>query len=388
MRIRRIFPKISLLLVGYALLSLLSGCGDHWRPHTRREVLNFIQAKFPGESITVSKDYNNPIWENGKQSPFRVWDCWFDDLPEVVFHVASSYNTDGPVPYMDYSLRHDRDIVFWSYYLEQYQSEAGSLDLWDATPYASLAFHFSSMTDVSRAAEQLRAFFGWYEAQPHAGQARSANCYLDGLPLPSDNPVTEYIYLHTAAVLAANPNLSFGYDVTDMETQCAYMVKSYYAFYHLPSPDFSEEEITAFAQENWALSWTEGVERSTVPYLRRDGESIPTEFFSGVAVQPYAGSGLEFSYISYGGLFELLTRLDLAPEGGPERFTVTGADGAFYEFSYDLTDTDKNETVWFHTRNGEPVKRSVHGEGFGKPILRVSGEVFQAVTGLEFHKPA
>lgn len=388
MKIRRFFPPVAILLMGCALLLLLSGCGQHWRPHSRREVLAFIKAEFPGEDITVAKKYTNPTWENGKQSPFRVWDCWYNDMPDVVFHVESSYPIGLPAPVLDYSLRQDTDSVFWAYYLEQYQNGIGSLDCWGTDTVGDLTLNFSSMADVPRAAEQLRAFYTWYEAQPHAGETRLSTCYLKDLPLPSPYPITDIIYLGTPTVLNNNPRLSFAHDATEMEALCAQAVKTYYAFYRLPSPDFSEEEITAFSREHWALSWTEGEERSKVPYLYREDKLIPAEFFSGIGVQPYAGSGLQFSCISYGGLYELLTRLEMAPEGGPEHFVVTGADGSLYEFSYGFTGTHYDKTVWYHTKDGEPIKRTSLGECGGGPFLRVSSDTLQAVTGLEFRKPA
>lgn len=108
------------------------------------------------------------------------------------------------------------------------------------------------------------------------------------------------------------------------------------------------------------------------------------ELFSGIGAIPQAGSGLQFSCLSYGGLFEVLVRLGLEPEGGPEAFTVTGADGAFYEFSYRFTDTDGDRILWHYKRDGEPVQCTAGG---GIPALRIASDEFQAITGLTFHKP-
>ncbi len=66
----------------------------------------------------------------------------------------------------------------------------------------------------------------------------------------------------------------------------------------------------------------------------------------------------------YGGLYTLLVRLDLDVKGTAEHFTVTGADGHSYEFSYSFweekeMDWANNETitlpVWYHLRDGYPV---------------------------------
>lgn len=379
------------LLLSICLLSaclLLSSCGDHWQPHTRREVLAYVKAQFPGEDVTVAKKFTSPLLDNGNTSPDRIWECWFTDMPDVVFHVGSRRMTGHPAPMIDYSLYHDRDRVFREHYMEQYQTMEDGLSLWAVSANGDLEFHFSSMTDVAQAAEQLRSFYNWYEAQPHAGPPHYAVLELDGLPLPSSDPVTNRTRLNTSAVLASNFHVSFCRDASEMEELCAEMVKSYYTFYRLLCSDFSEEELDTFAQENWAPAWTEGKDRSTVPHLSRDGKALPVSLFSDIGAVPYAGSGLEFSYVSYGGLFELLNRLGLEPAGELEHFTITGVDGIVYEFSYSFHKTEQGETWWYYTHNGieEPAKYSSFMYGNGYPILRIGGAAFQAVTGLTFYE--
>lgn len=384
MKKRQLFTQIYLLVI----CLLLTGCDDHWQPHTRREALAYVKDQFPGESIAVAKDYSNPLLDNGKPSSDRIWECWFTDMPDVVFHVGSRRMTGHPAPIIDYSLYHDRDRVFREYYIKEYQTMGNSLSLWDIDTSGDLEFHFSSMADVAQAAEQLRSFYSWYEAQPHAGPPHYAVLELDGLPLPSRDPVTKRTHLNTSAVLASDFHVSFCRNATEMEELCAGMIKSYYTFYRLPCSSFSEEELDAFAQENWDPAWTEGENRSTVPHLSRDGKSVPVSLFSGIGAAPYAGSGLEFSYISYGGLFVLLNRLGLEPVGEPEHFTITSVDGVEYEFSYSFHKTEQGETWWYYTQNGiaEPAKYSSFMYGNGYPILRIGGTVFQAVTGLTFYE--
>ena len=349
MRSSQRFPRMAALLAACLLLSLLPGCGDHWRPHTRQEVLAYVAEQFPGEQVTVARDFTDPLLDNGEISSERIWDCWFADLPDVVFHVGSRRFTGHPAPVMNYSLYHDRDRVFWDHYIEQYRAGVDPLSLWDTAADGDLDFRFSFMEDVPQAAEQLRAFYSWFEAQPHAGRPRYASIALDGLPLPAGYPIVRRTSLNLPSASIANPRASF-HDPAGMEELCAGMLKTYYTFYHLPCPDFSQEELEAFAHASWDWAW----------------------------------SGLQFSCLSYGGLFEVLVRLGLEPEGGPEAFTVTGADGAFYEFSYRFTDTDGDRILWHHKRDGKPVQ---HAAADGIPALRIASDEFQAITGLTFHKP-
>lgn len=379
----RLFSRVTALLASCLLLALFPSCGDHWRPHTRREVLAYVAEQFPGEQVTVAKDFTNPLLDNGTPSSERIWDCWFDDLPDVVFHVRSRRLSASDVPILDYSLVNDRDRVFWDYYIGQYRAGADQLSFWDIAADGNLDLQFSSMADVPQAAEQLRTFYSWYEAQPHAGQPRYATVGLNGLPLPAGYPITRRTSINTPSASIANPRAAF-HDPADMEELCAGMLKTYYTFYHLSCPDFSQEELDAFSHSAWDSAWTEGESRTTVPHLSQDGRAVPVELFSGIGVVPWAGSGLQFSYLSCGGLFEVLARLGLEPEGGPEAFTVTGADGAFYEFSYLFTDTDGYRIQWYYKRNGEPIQRT---DTDGIPALRVTSDDFQAITGLTFHKP-
>ena len=383
MRSSQRFPRMAALLAACLLLSLLPGCGDHWRPHTRQEVLAYVAEQFPGEQVTVARDFTDPLLDNGEISSERIWDCWFADLPDVVFHVGSRRFTGHPAPTMDYSLYHDRDRVFWDHYIEQYRAGVDPLSLWDTAADGDLDFRFSSMADVPQAAEQLRAFYSWFEAQPHAGRPRYASIALDGLPLPAGYPIVRRTSLNLPSASIADPRASF-HDPAGMEELCAGMLKTYYTFYRLPCPDFSREELEAFAHASWDWACTEGESRATVPHLSQNGQAVPVELFSGIGVVPQAGSGLQFSCLSYGGLFEVLVRLGLEPEGGPEAFTVTGADGAFYEFSYRFTDTDGDRILWHHKRDGKPVQ---HAAADGIPALRIASDEFQAITGLTFHKP-
>lgn len=383
MKHSRLFSNLIALLTGCLLLSLLPGCGDHWRPHTRWEVLSYVAEQFPGEQVIVAKDFTTPLSDNSNPSSAYIWDCQFADMPDVIFHVTSRRLSASDVPILDYSLNNDRDRVFCDYYIEQYRAMADHLSLWATASDGDLEFQFSSMANVPQAAGQLCAFYDWFEAQLHVGRPPYANISLDGLSLPSGYPLIYPTSLNTTAALAAARWPSF-HDAASIKELCAEMLKTYYAFYRLPCPDFSQEELETFAHESWDSAWTEGESRTTVPHLSQDGQAVPVELFSGIGVIPMAGSGLQFSYLSYGGLFEVLVRLGLEPEGGPEAFTVIGADGAFYEFSYHFTDTDEDHILWYYKRNGEPVQ---YTEADDIPILRIASDQFQAITGLTFRKP-
>ena len=60
--------------------------------------------------------------------------------------------------------------------------------------------------------------------------------------------------------------------------------------------------------------------------------------------QPGGEENKESGVISYGGLYTLLIRLDFDVKGTAEHFTVTGADGHSYEFSYSFW--EEKELDW------------------------------------------
>lgn len=73
-------------------------------------------------------------------------------------------------------------------------------------------------------------------------------------------------------------------------------------------------ELAEFAQERWDRD-----AMSVCPQVRDGEEQVSAELFARI--------GADHLRISYGGLHEMLRRLDMAVEGTPEHFWFTGADG-------------------------------------------------------------
>lgn len=352
--------SIAAVLLATMVWAGLSSCLEHPFHHSRREVVAYLEEKFPGEDITVSrncteepdKDYDRTV---------RTWDCRFTDLPDAVFQVNSSWWNGGPVPVAGYGLGDNARRTLWNYYLEQYLQGVGSLDAW-VIENNELTLSYSSMDPVCPAQEQLQAFYDWLTAQPHAQDPLSATVRLTDLPLPAGNLGTwEYIRPEETSWASA---------CGDMEEVCAGMLRAYYAFYGLPCPGYGPEEQAAFALERW--TWTPG----TYPHpsaCSRDGKSVPLSAFTGI--------GLEGEYISYAGLYEMLSRLDFAPEGSPEAFSFTGADGALYEFSYENVLPREGQTDWlYYWKDGQPVQCGSNGA----PRLYLGNEALETMTGLHF----
>lgn len=368
--------------IGMAMLLLLPGCNEGPWLFTSEQAREHLENRYPGEKIEM------------KVQGLNTWLCWFEDLPEATFHVEMVTWGGDPVPYYRNGLGSNAPDAVWTYYLDTYRKEGGSLDAWEISKAkwadeTCMSKEYTSMAQARKAAEQLQAFYDWTEGRPHREfLAKGRYYYLFSGALPWQTSLSDKI-----DVCTQGPEDSLD-DVLD---QCAGALMEYYAFYNLPCGDFTAEELAEFARERW--DWTT---MSGCPEVR-DGENrLPGELFAGI--------GADHLHISYGGLYEMLLRLDMPVEGTPEHFWFTGVDGAEYEFSYDFyrearSREDETHITWYFLRNGYMVDKTsrsawdLNWREYG-PLLRLDmGQNYQLdenhfrwdtipelITGLSFGK--
>ena len=321
--------------VGMACLLVLSliGCYEYRGPYTKADVEEYLTGRYPDETIHI------------RQKGLQTWDCWFGELPDAVFQVWVGQGGGDPVPMLYSRLVSDEAEVIPAYYLEQYQKEGGSLDAWELSDKI-LDTQYASIADAAPALEQLSAFFTWIEGKPLARlMPKGQYKYQPELP---DRTYSPQFHSFQEMVVHGPQDKPEA-----VQEALGDSVKKYYAFYCLPCDEFSQTELEEYAVKTWP--WT------PKPRVRQGEEILPPELLAGI--------GLESGVISYGGLYTLLTRLDFDVKGTEEHFTVTGADGHSYEFSYSFweereMDWTNNQTitlpVWYHLRDGYPV--GVEGE--------------------------
>lgn len=321
--------------VGMACLLVLSliGCYEYRGPYTKADVEEYLTGRYPDETIHI------------RQKGLQTWDCWFGELPDAVFQVWVGQGGGDPVPMLYSRLVSDEAEVIPAYYLEQYQKEGGSLDAWELSDKI-LDTQYASIADAAPALEQLSAFFTWIEGKPLARlMPKGQYKFQPELPWRTYSPQFHSFQEMVVHGPQDKPEA--------VEEALEDSVKKYYAFYCLPCDEFSQTELEEYAVKTWP--WT------PKPRVRQGEEILPPELLAGI--------GLESGVISYGGLYTLLTRLDFDVKGTEEHFTVTGADGHSYEFSYSFweereMDWTNNRTitlpVWHHLRDGYPV--GVEGE--------------------------
>ena len=311
------------------LLTLsLVGCYEYRGPYSKADVEEYLTGRYPDETINV------------RQRGLQTWECWFDELPEAVFQVWVGQGGGDPVPMLYSRLVSDEAEVLPEYYLEKYQDEGGSLDAWELRD-SIFYTQYSSMDDAGSALEQLSDFFAWTEGRP-LSQLVPKGQYSFQPELPWRTWAPQFNNFQESVVHGPQ-------DETEaVREELEDSVKKYYAFYCLPCDEFSQTELDEYAVNAWP--WT------PKPRVRQGEEVLPPELLAGI--------GLESGVISYGGLYTLLVRLDFDVKGTAEHFTVTGADGHSYEFSYSFweekeMDWANNETItlplWYHLRDGYPV---------------------------------
>lgn len=311
------------------LLTLsLVGCYEYRGPYSKEDVEEYLTGRYPEETLHI------------QQKGLQTWECWFDELPDAAFRVWVGQGGGDPVPMLYSRLVSDEAEVLPEYYLEQYQEEGGSLDAWELRD-SIFYTQYSSMGDAGSALEQLSDFFAWTEGRPLA-QLVPKGQYNFQPELPWRTWAPQFHNFQESVVHGPQ-------DETEaVREELEDSVKKYYAFYCLPCAEFSQAELEEYAGNTWL--WT------PKPSVRQGEEILSPELFTGI--------GLESGVISYGGLYTLLIRLDFDVKGTAEHFTVTGADGHSYEFSYSFweekeIDWTNNETitlpVWYHLRDGYPV---------------------------------
>ena len=319
-----------IFVVGIACLLALSlvGCYEYRGPYSKADVEEYLTGRYPDETLHI------------QQKGLQTWECWFDELPAPAFRVWVGQGGGDPVPMLYSRLVSDEAEVLPEYYLEQYQEEGGSLDAWELRD-SIFYTQYSSMADASSALEQLSAFFAWTEGKPLA-QLVPKGQYNFQPELPWRTWAPQFNNFQESVVHGPQD------ESETVREELEDSVKKYYAFYCLPCDEFSQTELEEYAVNTWL--W------APKPSVRQGEEILSPELFTGI--------GLEIGVISYGGLYTLLTRLDFDVKGTAEHFTVTGADGHSYEFSYSFweekeMDWTNNETitlpVWYHLRDGYPV---------------------------------
>lgn len=356
---------------------MLAACGILGSRKSRRsfrdeEVRQLLTERFPGEKVSFRK-------AGGGR-----WKCWFDDLPEAAFPVRVARRGGDPVPAFHFCLSCGDGEAIWRYYVERYRKEAGCLDAWDIakleTGETYLTLAYACVQDIRRGTEQLEAFYRWGARQPHWDRVFRQKdacifCVFQGGPLPGVSPLNHKYYTRPRE----SPDR--------LLERCAGVLREYYAYYLLPSPDFSQEELLAYAAEKWNWEAMRGAPKD----VYRGDERLPPGMFSGVWIY---GQSNRWPEVSIGGLYIMAVRLGFDVRGTPEDFAFTGVDGRNYKFSYQFfRDIEVSQyggrkavkRVWHYLREEDaiaPETWKIANRGRVMPCVEISREVEEEMLGI------
>lgn len=344
--------------------------------YSTTNIKEYLAETFPNEEIEI---------KSGSRLS-RKWECYFVDLPDVVFQVETvKSHSLGPIPISRYVLNNNAQIILCQYWSSVYKSEENELDIWEEVLENSEAMFritYKNRNEAEEAIAQFRDFYDWAVQQPHGELAKNL------FPEYSFQPESSYI----AAAVNACTNYEgqtsvIKWDETDEELliRCEEVLLEYGAFLNLSSTGYSSEQLKEYAKNIW--NWEE---KSMVNqgefYL--NGNPIPYNIFSGIAYDILADEPV----ITYGGLYELLIRLQIIPTGTPEHFYFTGVDGQQYEFSYNFLEEEEKENssgiswieqTWYYLKNGIKIIISELSE---MPVISIKSDAFESMTGISLLK--
>lgn len=369
---------ILIVLIWLLLLSVLSGCADNSPyDYSTADVKAYLETTFPGQGAVV---------QSGSRL-FRQWDCYFSDLPDVVFQVQTVRSSSpGPIPNAHYELSNNADQMLCQYWARLYQSDGGQLSLWSEaleTPEIPLEITYQNRDAVEAAVAQFAAFQEWTAQQPHGS--------LLGITY-STTPVYRFQPENPAVAAAVNALTDYSGQVetlylpentkAEVMEACEQPLLEFGAFLNLQDTGFSKDELTAYACERW--DWTDDrmIWQSPAGFYRA-GAELSRSIFSGIGYDVTA----EGAVVSYGGLYDILLCLKMAPDGTPEHFSFTGWDGRQYEFSYDFLDEEWKESdytswvvrTWYYLADG---KKNTFPGLEDKPLAALNSLAFADMTGL------
>ena len=374
----RIRKNILLLIIsGLFMMFTLTACVENSPlDYSTADVKEYLAEVFPDEEINIKSG-----------SGFsRKWECYFTDLPDVVFQVETvkSYSP-GPIPISKYVLRNNAQRILCQYWSGVYKSEGNKLDIWEEAlenPEAAFGIIYQNRNEAATAIEQFDEFYNWAVQQPHGKLAENL------FPEYSFHPKSQYIAAAVNSCTDCEGQTSVvKWDKTDEEIlkRCEEILLEYGAFLNLSSTGYCSEELEEYAKNRWDWEEQSMVNKGEF-YL--NGNPIPRNTFSGIAYDIFSGEPV----VTYGGLYELLTRLEVTPAGTPEHFYFTGADGHQYEFSYDFLEEEQKEgtngirwlvRTWYYLKDNIKITVPELSE---KPVISMQSDEFESMTGISLFK--
>lgn len=336
--------KITIAALTLCLLWLSSFAGCRTSHYSDDEVLEWARENI-GPSVVLSGEYEERVNPEGYTE--LVWTAYTQERPDLEFEVVSTldYLGEGLV----YNIESSYRSVYGRHFFEEYTAGSSTRFAPDKDQLERSTLRLTGTFDdregIAVLAGELAAINEYMADCGAAGCVSFYVTYNDPLALDRESDVNEYFHDADAAEV-----------ISALEAELAV----YAADYRLAAEQFTADELTAAVEQTGRA----------FSLIRADGTA---------AVYPDLSLS-RFGYgMSFGTLYEVLSREGFEPEGTAESFSFKGVDGAEYEFSYSFNDLPYDTTSgYYYLKDGAPVAMDYYFYNHFR------SDLLEEMTGMSF----
>lgn len=307
------------LIITTVTLSLLSGC--RMTHYNEDEISQWAQEHFD-EPVSVSRDYTErPSSDEGYTD--RVWTAYLKSNPDLEFEIVSHkyYGMES----VNHSIETTYSYVYGKYWFDKYTQEHST----DFVPFYDDAVFYDYRLSVT--------FADRYELSEVTAQAEEIVSFMKKAGV---DDCFDFVFEYEDILI--NAKTSNVYDIAkhdasfdEVENTLLTELILYAADYRIGLEQFTQAEIEDTLRSS---------DERFVLY-RPDGS---TKLYPDLAPSRF-GYGL-----SFGCLYEVLSREGFSVSGTPTHYSFTGTDGSVYEFSYDFNDMpyEDGKAGYYYLKDG------------------------------------
>ena len=342
--------KNIIILCAILCLMMLSLTGCRLTHYNRKEAVEYLKELFPDESIHVSFFYRTRPSERNYKN--RVWQVRFKDQPKLVFEVVSNegYGRES----VEHWLTTNYNYVYGKYYFEQYlMSNNTAFTVGDSKNILWLKAGYSNRKELDAVVNDT-----WNIDQYMKSQNRPVEL------------VYEFKFLSPLDKVSEEYDTRYWTDSIGSTEQLLEKVTTSYALY---CADYRLNNISEFTYTELKHYITLSDRSDMFQIIRTDGTS-----------EAYDDLILNGPEISFGALYEVLSRNGFRTEGTPEKFSAIGINNDIYEFSYSYNDyyfDESDKLGYYYMKNGEKIPmKYYHKCHFNRSFLEeISGISFSSI---------
>ena len=329
--------KIAVILLFPALL--LGGCRTEY---DRRDIFQYLKGQYNMPGFVVGNEPKE--MKDGQGYTDYLWTVRLKNDSELVFHVLDDTGW-GMESVSNYLWTDFDDVVMCHRYEEyggipQFQLEAIRDEEHDVMISSTLTASYETVQQLQKLFDELQEFSEFYEENGYGTRSRVSIQMENPLRYRCKYVVDDGDYVSSSKAFTAEDyeKALNKYIFTCMDYRFEEQLKQ-----------FTKEEIAKALSE---YSYCIGISRDGT----EDGEP---DYYEDLCANQYAYG------VSFGTLYEILSREDWDITGNSWHYSFEGADGCNYEISYDFCDypfkTDEGTcNGYYFLKDGEKVPMAAY----------------------------